>query len=88
MATVIRALAPDARAVVGMSLGGMTSLALAKVAPDLVRRLVLVDITPGVNEEKSADIHAFINGPESFPDFDEILKRTIEFNPSAATIRS
>ena len=82
VATVIRALAPDARAVVGMSLGGMTSLALAKVAPDLVRRLVLVDITPGVNEEKSADIHAFINGPESFPDFDEILKRTIEFNPT------
>ena len=56
VATVIRALAPDASAVVGMSLGGMTSLALSKVAPDLVRKLVLVDITPGVNQEKSADI--------------------------------
>ena len=82
VATVIRALAPDARAVIGMSLGGMTSIALAKVAPELVRRLVLVDITPGVNEEKSSDIRAFIDGPESFPDFDEILKRTIEFNPT------
>ena len=30
----IRALAPDARAVVGMSLGGATSLALAAHAPD------------------------------------------------------
>ena len=47
-----------------------------------MRKLVLVDITPGVNQEKSADIHAFINGPESFPDFNEILKRTIEFNPT------
>jgi pimeloyl-ACP methyl ester carboxylesterase len=82
VATTIRALAPSASAVVGMSLGGMTSFALSKVAPDLVRKLVLVDITPGVNQEKSADIHAFINGPESFPDFNEILKRTIEFNPT------
>src|SRR5437879_2474137 len=81
VATVIRALAPDARAVIGMSLGGMTSLALAKVAPDLVRKLVLVDVTPGVDEEKSSDIRAFIDGPESFPDFDEILARTIQFNP-------
>jgi pimeloyl-ACP methyl ester carboxylesterase len=65
-----------------MSLGGMTTLALAKVAPDLVRKMVLVDVTPGVDEEKSAVIRAFIDGPESFPDFDELLKRTIEFNPT------
>ena len=82
VATVVRALAPNARAVIGMSLGGMTSLALSKVAPDLVRKLVLVDVTPGVDEEKSADIRAFIDGPESFPSFDEILARTIQFNPT------
>src|SRR5207247_8458229 len=73
VATVIRALAPDARAVIGMSLGGMTSLALAKVAPELVRRLVLVDVTPRVDEEESPVIRAFIDGPESFPDYDETL---------------
>src|SRR5687768_9761325 len=82
VAVAVRALAPNARAVIGMSLGGMTSLALAKVAPELVRRLVLVDVTPGVDEEKSSVIRAFIDGPESFPDFDEILARTIEFNPT------
>lgn len=82
VATAVRALAPNARAVIGMSLGGMTSLALSKVAPDLVRKLVLVDVTPGVDEEKSADIRAFIDGPESFPSFDEILARTIQFNPT------
>jgi pimeloyl-ACP methyl ester carboxylesterase len=43
---------------------------------------VLVDITPGVNREKASAITAFINGPESFADFDEILARTIEFNPT------
>jgi pimeloyl-ACP methyl ester carboxylesterase len=82
VATAIRALAPDARAVVGMSLGGITTIMLSTVAPDLVRRAVLVDVTPGANSEKAAHITAFINGPESFADFDEILARTIEFNPT------
>jgi pimeloyl-ACP methyl ester carboxylesterase len=82
VATAIRALAPDARAVVGMSLGGITTLALAAHAPELVRAVVLVDITPGVNADKSSQIAAFINGPESFADFDEILARTIKYNPT------
>ena len=58
VATAIRALAPNARAVVGMSLGGMTALALTQVAPELVRSLVLVDITPGVDEHKAGAILA------------------------------
>ena len=37
VAEVIRRLAPDARAVVGMSLGGLTTLALAAHAPEFVR---------------------------------------------------
>ncbi len=78
----LRELAPDARAVVGMSLGGLTSLALADRAPDLVRQLVLVDVTPGVNREKSSAIAQFIDGPEFFESFDEILDRTVQFNPT------
>ena len=89
VARVIGELAPDARTVVGMSLGGLTSIALSREAPDLVRSLVLVDITPGVNSEKSQAITAFVNGPESFPDFDAILARTVEHNPtrSVASLR-
>jgi pimeloyl-ACP methyl ester carboxylesterase len=82
LATVIAALAPDAAGVVGMSLGGLSSIALAAHAPELVRTLVLVDVTPGVNPEKSKPISAFVDGPESFPNFDELLARTIEHNPT------
>jgi pimeloyl-ACP methyl ester carboxylesterase len=82
VAAVVRSLASDARAVVGMSLGGLTTIALTRVAPELARKVVLVDVTPGVDEGKSTTITNFIMGPESFPSFDEILARTIEFNPT------
>jgi pimeloyl-ACP methyl ester carboxylesterase len=82
IASVVRQLAPSAGGVVGMSLGGLTAVLLARLAPDLVRRLVLVDITPGVNSEKSTQITAFVNGPASFESFDELLARTIAFNPT------
>jgi pimeloyl-ACP methyl ester carboxylesterase len=82
IATVIRTLAPDARAVVGMSMGGMTAIALADRHPELVRRLVLVDVTPGVTPEKARAITDFVRGPESFPDFEAILARTVEHNPT------
>jgi pimeloyl-ACP methyl ester carboxylesterase len=87
IATAIRALAPNARAVVGMSMGGLTTLALAQRHPELVRRAVLVDVTPGVNAEKAKAITNFVNGPESFADFDAILARTVEHN-STRTVSS
>jgi pimeloyl-ACP methyl ester carboxylesterase len=82
VADAIAALAPEARLVCGMSLGGLTSLAVAALRPDLVRALALVDITPGVTRHKASDIVAFISGPESFESFDAILERTIQFNPT------
>jgi pimeloyl-ACP methyl ester carboxylesterase len=82
VATMIRALAPSPRLVVGMSLGGLTSVALAARHPELVPRLVLVDVTPGVDREKAAPIAAFVAGPERFASFDEILERTVAFNPT------
>ena len=81
VAVAIAALAPDAAGVVGMSLGGLTSIALVDRHPELVRRHVLVDVTPGVTGDKSRAVTDFIAGPESFDSFQEILDRTIEFNP-------
>ncbi len=82
VATAVRSLAPDAAGVVGMSLGGLTMIALADGHADLVRKAVLVDVTPRVDGPGAAAIVAFVNGPESFADFDELLARTIEFNPT------
>jgi pimeloyl-ACP methyl ester carboxylesterase len=82
LAVVIETLAPDAGLVVGMSLGGLSAIALGAVRPDLVRRLVLVDITPGVTGDKAKVIHDFVRGPATFPSFDDLLARTIEFNPT------
>ncbi len=82
LATVMRELAPEAGALVGMSLGGLTAIVLADRHPERVRRLVLVDVTPGVTAEKSKAISDFVRGPESFPDFDAILARTVEHNPT------
>src|ERR1700680_4364732 len=82
VAVALRELAPEADLVVAMSLGGLTSIALTSEAPELVRRLALVDVTPGVDRDKAAPIAQFIAGPETFESFEEILARTIQFNPT------
>lgn len=82
LAVVIQQHAPSAAAVVGMSLGGLTCLALANAHPNLVPHLVLVDITPGVTSKKAKAVLDFINGPQSFASFDELFARTKEHNPT------
>jgi pimeloyl-ACP methyl ester carboxylesterase len=82
VALAVRALAPDAEAVVGMSLGGLTAICLAADHPELGRRLGIVDVTPGTDHAKAEPIVAFVSGPEHFANFDEILARTIEHNPT------
>ena len=82
IAVVMRALAPNARTVVGMSLGGLTTMALSAQEPELFDTMVLVDMTPGVTKGKAKQIADFVNGPKSFENFDELLARAIEFNPT------
>ncbi len=67
---------------VGMSLGGMTSLILAGTHGELISKLALIDVTPGITPDKAQHITAFLNGPTSFDDFDALLARTIEHNPT------
>jgi pimeloyl-ACP methyl ester carboxylesterase len=82
IAQVIDAHAQHVEAIVGMSLGGLTCLALANARPELVPHLVLVDITPGVTSKKAKAVLDFINGPQSFASFDELFARTKEHNPT------
>jgi pimeloyl-ACP methyl ester carboxylesterase len=82
VAAAVRRLAPAANAVVGMSLGGITTIALSAEAPELVRKVVLVDILPGIKTERAKHIADFVNGPPSFASLDELLERTARFNPT------
>ena len=50
VADVLPQLTAPPLVVVGMSLGGLTGIRLAAQRPDLVRALVVVDVTPGVHE--------------------------------------
>lgn len=67
---------------VGMSLGGLCSILVAAEWPHLVKSLTLVDITPGVNADKARHITDFVNGPKTFDNFDALLARTVEHNPT------
>jgi pimeloyl-ACP methyl ester carboxylesterase len=82
VAAAIRQLAPAAEAVIGMSLGGLTAIALSAEAPELVRKLVLVDVLPGLKAQRARHITDFVNGPASFASLDELLERTARFNPA------
>jgi pimeloyl-ACP methyl ester carboxylesterase len=82
VAEVVAALAPAADTLVGMSLGGLTALALVANHPVRFKRLVLVDITPEPDPEAARAITDFVNGPAIFANFDEILERTVSFNPT------
>ena len=82
VAVAMEALAPRAKAVVGMSLGGLTAICLAADHGHLVRRLGIVDVTPGTDHKKAEPIIAFVDGPQHFDSFEAILERTIEHNPT------
>jgi pimeloyl-ACP methyl ester carboxylesterase len=82
VAEAISALAPTAGLVGGMSLGGMTAIAVADSRPELVRRLAVVDITPGSGRNRTGPLFAFINGPETFASLDEIIDRAARLNPA------
>ncbi len=65
---------------VGQSLGGLTAASLAATHPELVRALVIVDITPGIDPNgDAAQIAAFFAGPADWADRDELVDRALSF---------
>ena len=87
LAPALHELAPDADLVVGMSLGGLTAIGLAAVAPELVRELMLVDVTPSAlrrHAELTADQRgtvALMHGEREFPSFAAMLELTTAAAP-------
>jgi esterase len=82
VARAIEELITPPKPLVGMSMGGMTAILVAHDRGDLVSSLVLIDVTPGVNADKARHITDFVNGPTSFDDFNALLERTKEHNPT------
>jgi pimeloyl-ACP methyl ester carboxylesterase len=84
---VLRAWAPAADAVVGMSLGGLTTIRLAAIAPDLVRRAVIIDVTPSVLLRRPSMSRAergtttLTESALTFATFDEIVELTAAAAP-------
>ncbi|TQK29852.1 alpha/beta hydrolase [Arthrobacter sp. SLBN-53] len=87
IAPVLREHAPDARLVVGMSLGGLTALRIAATEPGLVKELVLVDVTPSAPErheqmsKAQLGAVALVQGERTFPSFQAMLDVTIAAAP-------
>jgi len=85
--TVVRELAPDADLVVGMSLGGLTAMRLAATTPELVRTLVMIDVTPSAPErveqmtKAQMGSVALVQGDRSFPSFAAMLDVTAAASP-------
>jgi pimeloyl-ACP methyl ester carboxylesterase len=63
--------------IVGQSLGGLTAIALAAARPDLVARLVLVDVLPFIRGPEQ--VSSFLAGPESFSSRAAIVTRARAF---------
>ena len=84
---VVRELAPDADLVVGMSLGGLTAMRLAVTAPELVRKLVMVDVTPSAPErheqmtKAQMGTVALVQGDRTFGSFADMLDVTVAAAP-------
>jgi pimeloyl-ACP methyl ester carboxylesterase len=84
---VLREWAPTRRLVVGMSLGGLTALRIAATEPELVPKLVLVDVTPSApsrhEEMTKAQLGAvaLVQGERTFPSFEAMLDVTVAAAP-------
>ena len=87
VAPVIEQAAPRAAAVVGMSLGGVTTIRLAATRPDLVRRAVIVDVSPQAQEAartmSRADrgAVALVAGPPVYDSFEAMAEAAVAVSP-------
>lgn len=90
VAALIESVAPAARCVIGMSLGGATNIRLAAQRPDLCRRAVLVDVTPQINDParplttSERGTVSLIAGPPVYDTFEEMAEAAVALSPYRA----
>ncbi len=95
VAAVMESVAPAARCVIGMSLGGATTIRLAAHHPKLCRRALLVDVTPQINDfsrqltTAERGTVSLIAGPPVYDSFEEMADAAVALSPyrAAAGVR-
>jgi esterase len=89
VAVALERISPRPHTVVGMSLGGLTAIRLAYLRPDLVSRIVMVDVTPGTTDlarqlpDLAKGAVSLVQGPREFSSFEEIVNAVVEVSPRA-----
>ena len=84
----LKGLPPQPRALIGMSMGGLTSIAVAASGVVPLTHLVIVDITPGVGrrdrpaEQRPEGVVRLIQGQRVFDTFDDMLQATAALAPN------
>ncbi|SNT07906.1 MULTISPECIES: alpha/beta fold hydrolase [unclassified Azospirillum] len=75
---------PPRPALIGASMGGVTALAtLGTDDPPAARALVMVDVTPKIDQEGAKRIGAFMNAhPEGFATLEEAADAVTQYNPN------
>jgi pimeloyl-ACP methyl ester carboxylesterase len=90
VAAAISLVAPSAVAVVGMSLGGATTIRLAAERPDLCPHVVLIDVTPQINDpsREMSTVErgsvALIGGPPTYASLEEMADAAVALSPFRA----
>ena len=83
VAAVIGALGLERCAVVGMSMGGLNTMAFAATRPAGLDAVAIVDITPTAQPEGARPIGRF-SAPQTFESIEDALEKAVAFNPSRA----
>jgi pimeloyl-ACP methyl ester carboxylesterase len=87
VAAFVEAVAPGARCLVGMSLGGATVIRLASRRPDLCRRAVVVEVTPRINDHvrklssTEKGTISLITRPPVYDGFEEMADSAVALSP-------
>jgi pimeloyl-ACP methyl ester carboxylesterase len=90
VAALMADVASRARCVIGMSLGGATTIRLAARQPQLCRRAVLVDVTPQINDPSrnlttaERGTVSLIADPPMYDTFEEMADAAVALSPLRA----
>jgi esterase len=75
---------------IGLSMGGINSMTFTARYPDKVEALVIVDVSPEIQERGVENIRSFVRAADELDSFEAFVERAHQFNPrrSLDNIRS